>query len=111
MVNQKEETKGSIHSAQRMQPTSKFQFTIGYKYQEIDGEVFIYDLLSNRTFKINFSGKFIWELLGKGVSLLDVSKYLASENKIAEQDALKMCESFAQNLYENRLLSKYSDTE
>ncbi len=111
MPNNKEQSQENIQSEQPLAPTSKFQFTIGYNYQEIDNEVLIYDLLSDRSVRINATGKYIWDRLGKGETLADISNQFSRDYKIGKEEAFKICESFARQLHSNRLLSKYSNAQ
>jgi len=95
---------------EKLEPTAKFQLTIGYKYQEMDDEMIIYDLLSDRTFQLNQTGKYIWDRLAKELSLQEVANQFSKDFKIDNQQALDVCSGFAREIYSCRLLSKHAGT-
>lgn len=96
-------------SVEKYKSTTKFQITIGYNYQELDDELVIYDLLTDRGFRMNPTGKFIWEKLGKEIPLGEVADQLAVQFKVGKRKAFEVCEAFAREMHDKRLISKYSE--
>lgn len=96
-------------ASHKIEPSSKFQKTIGYEIREVDGEMTIYDMLADRSFHLNHNGTIILKTLFEEKPIKEVSEKIAALFHLETGEAYKVCVHFTEELLINRLISKHNE--
>jgi hypothetical protein len=88
---------------------STFVWSVGFRALEIDDELVLLDSLSDRCFRLNATGTFIWKLVVRARTLKAISEEVASEFEIDEQEAYEVAATFLAQLVDKRLLGTTSE--
>jgi hypothetical protein len=99
------EVKSDSNTKTELTPQSSFQITIGINSTQIDNEFVLVDLLSNKSFRFNFTGSFIWSLIAKNVSLEEIENAFSSEYNLSSEEAHEYIIRFIKNLIHSGLIA------
>ena len=81
------EVKFTSNQKAELTPQSTFQITIGIKSTEIDDEFVLADLLSDKSFRLNTTGSFVWSLILRDASLGEIENVFSNEYDLSSDEA------------------------
>jgi hypothetical protein len=93
-------------------PTTIFQVQLGVMFSETEEETIIADLLSNRYFRVNATGAYIWrKAKTETKTFSDVVENLSEEYKLDPKVAEEVVQGFLEDVVEAGLLVSSGDRE
>jgi hypothetical protein len=92
--------------AQNISASSKFEPTLGIDEIKIDDELLVIDPLSERYFRLNPTGVFIWQTVCQGGDLASVAKAIADHFHLENERALPIVLQYTEQLFRAGLLAQ-----
>lgn len=96
--SQVEVTRSSEENIPEFTDSSIFDVSIGLNSIDVDADVIIVDLLSNKYFRLNSTGALIWRLVQQRLTLRELSEQMAQRFNLAPDRAFEIVSTFLKEM-------------